>query len=88
MIYRDQEIDISKTNYNERVAMLPLQDGSIISIPEQDATAEELQIINTIKADVASRPIEEPPAIQTQPTSEQKLRADIDYLSAMMGIEL
>lgn len=58
MIYKEHEIDLTKTNYSDGVAIMPLPDGSIVCIPEQDATADELGIISEIKADVENRIIE------------------------------
>ncbi|MBN7773152.1 hypothetical protein [Clostridium aminobutyricum] len=58
--YKNHEIDISTTNYSDGVAIIPLPTGEIVCIPEEDATAEEMGIIEQIKADASARTIEAP----------------------------
>lgn len=53
--YKDYEIEISSCNYSDGSAYIPLPDSSVVCISKQDATAEELEIIALIKADVDGR---------------------------------
>ena len=73
MKYKEHEIDISITSFSEGVAIIPLEDGTIVCISEQDATEEELVIIAEIKADVKARPVIEVPEVIPQPTSEERI---------------
>ena len=73
MRYNDVEIDISNTNYVENAVTMLLPDGTIVCIPEQDATLDELAIINEIKADVALRPVLEVIPSDPIPTLEDRV---------------
>ena len=53
MEYKD--LDISTARFEDGVAIVPLPDGQILCIPEEDATTEELGIIQQIKEDAANR---------------------------------
>lgn len=75
MKYEEHEIDIATTNFTDGVAILPLPDGSIKCLPEQDATAEELAIIAEVKADVENRVIVVP-----EPT-EEEIRSQYESLT-------
>lgn len=75
MKYKEYEIDIEKTNYNEGVAILNLPDDSILCIPEDGANTEELNIIQQIKEDVRKR------VVQVKAPTEEEKQASYDALS-------
>lgn len=87
MIYKDHEIDISTANYTEGVAIILLQEGSIVCIPEDGATAEELELIQQIKDDVSNRPELEPVIVPVEPTTEEYL-IDLDFRMSMIELGL
>lgn len=87
MLYKDQEIDISTTNYFEGVAILPLPSGEIVCIPEDGATQEELELIQQIRADVENRPAPEPVIAVIEPTMEEYL-LDLDFRLSMVELGL
>lgn len=62
--YRDFEIDVLTTNFANGCAIIPLPDG-LVCLPEQDATLEELEIIQQIKDDVEARP--KPEVVEVKP---------------------
>lgn len=81
--YKEYEIKISDCNFSENVAILKLDDGSIICIPEDGATTEEFEIIKAIKNDVESRPVVvDIYAINDAKIAElKKLLSDTDYVA-------
>ncbi|QOX63664.1 hypothetical protein FRZ06_10025 [Anoxybacterium hadale] len=87
MLYKDHEIDISTTNYTAGVAIIPLPDGSIVCIPEEGATVEELELIQRIRDDVESRPAPEPIDVAPEPTTEEYL-VDLDFRLSMIELGL
>ncbi|GEM_PF-5384887 len=84
MKYKEYEIDISTANYSDRVAIIPLSDGSIICIPEENATGEEKEVICQIKEDVAGRSVEEVPVMEIIPTTEERISA-LETLALQLG---
>jgi hypothetical protein len=86
MKYKEFDIDVSTTSYSDGVAILPLPDGSLICIPEEGATPEELEIIRQIREDVAGRPVQEPEEVVAAPTAEDRLAAVEEALAALMGV--
>jgi hypothetical protein len=83
MKYKDIEVDISKTNFVGGVAIIPLPDESMLCIPEEGATQEELEIIQQIKEDVAKRPVITPEPGEHITTSEERidlLQQAVDFI--------
>jgi hypothetical protein len=87
VLYKNQEIDIRAINYSEGVAIIPLSDDSIVCIPEDGATAEELELIQQIRDDVESRPAFEPVIAPVEPTTEEYL-VDLDFRVSMIKLGL
>jgi hypothetical protein len=77
--YRDIEIDITQCNFTDDVAIIPLN-GEIVCLPLEDATAEELEIIQAIRDDVEGRPIPEPVMIAPIKTEFEILKETVDAL--------
>ena len=86
--YKDHEIDIAKTNFSDGVAILPLPTGEIVCIPEEGATAEELELIEQIKADVAGRPPVEIPTVEALPSVEEQLSELKQLVADLASLQL
>lgn len=87
MIYKEHEIDIATTNFSDGVAIIPLPDGSIVCVPEEGATADELEVILQIRADVESRPQPEPVIVPVEPTTAEYL-IDLDFRVSLIELGL
>lgn len=83
MVYKD--LDISIARFEDGVAIVPLPDGQILCIPEEDATIEELEIISEIKLDVESRPVEEIEEPEPEPSIDEYL-VDLDFRLSMIEL--
>ena len=84
-MFRGIEIDLSKCDFIEGKATVMITYDEGFCIYEENATPEELELIQAIKDDVASRPVPEVLHIVHTPTDIEKLRADIDYLLMLNG---
>lgn len=82
--YKEYDIDISTTNYSNGVAIIPLPNNEIICIPEENATIEQLNIIQQIKHNVEKRPKPEPVEVKQTPTQEQRI-SDLELLALQLG---
>lgn len=85
MIYKNHEVEISTTSYSDGVVILPLPSGEVVCIPEEGATAEELELIQQIREDVSGRPDLEPVIVTAEPTAEEYL-LDLDFRLSMMEL--
>jgi hypothetical protein len=79
MTYKNFEINLSQCNFIDNVAIIPLN-GEIVCLPLEDATTEELEIIQAIRDDVEGRPIPEPVIVVPIKTEFEILKETIDAL--------
>jgi hypothetical protein len=79
MTYKNFEINLSQCNFTDDVAIIPLN-GEIVCLPLEDATADELEIIQAIRDDVEGRPIPEPVIVVPIKTEFEILKETVDAL--------
>ena len=73
MTYKNFEIQPSSCAYTDGVAIIPLLNGEILCLPEEDCTAEEMELIQAIRDDVEGRVVE----VDLEQLKQQKI-AEID----------
>lgn len=84
----DIAINIDKCNYAEGVAVLSLPDGGIMCLPEEDATPDELEVIQSIRAEVETRtPTPQDPPVVPEPVDEEKAAMAEAIIDMSMQIE-